>query len=431
LPHAREHTAKVPDHPSDAPPTTEERAALSEDVELDPEMRARIVDTYRTLERSSHYEVLGLERTAETKAVKRAYYELAATFHPDRYFRKKLGSFKFRMEAIFGRLTLAHDTLSNKEKRTEYDDYLDDRLRSGEMVRILSEGAAEAQRARATIEREARALSPLPDAHPEPGSPAAPVERVSPPPPASAGPPPPATRTPSALDVATRRDSLARRLLGGRSVATAPSSNPPPSGPAPPPSSTHQAAASAMESLRRRYDERVRLANAAQSHKYATSGEEALAAGNAVAAANAFRIALSLSPADAGVERAALHAQTQADAVLGETYSRQAAYEEKNAQWTQAARSWTRVCKTRPNDPDSHERAASAIVKGGGDLHEAARLAAHACTLVPGCARYRVTLANVYLAAGLALNARRELETAAQLAPHDDTITAMMRRLGK
>jgi hypothetical protein len=37
----------------------------------------------------------------------------------------------------------------------------------------------------------------------------------------------------------------------------------------------------------------------------------------------------------------------------------------------------------------------------------------------------------VYLAAGMVLNAQRELETAAQLAPHDDNIQAMMKRVGK
>ena len=53
-----------------------------------------------------------------------------------------------------------------------------------------------------------------------------------------------------------------------------------------------------------------------------------------------------------------------------------------------------------------------------------------ALAIAPHHTAIRVTLANVYLAAGLALNARRELETAAQLAPQDDTIRAMMNRLG-
>jgi hypothetical protein len=37
----------------------------------------------------------------------------------------------------------------------------------------------------------------------------------------------------------------------------------------------------------------------------------------------------------------------------------------------------------------------------------------------------------VYVAAGLTLTARRELETAAQLAPHDATIDALFRRIAK
>jgi predicted Zn-dependent protease len=89
------------------------------------------------------------------------------------------------------------------------------------------------------------------------------------------------------------------------------------------------------------------------------------------------------------------------------------------------------VCRARGNDANAHERAANAIVKAGGDLHEAARLAQQACALDAESAPFRVTLASVYLAAGLSRNARRELETAAQLAPHDDNIQAMLKSVGK
>jgi Flp pilus assembly protein TadD len=127
----------------------------------------------------------------------------------------------------------------------------------------------------------------------------------------------------------------------------------------------------------------------------------------------------------------AQEAQKSADAILAETYTKQATYEEKNEQWADAARSWGRVCRARPDDASAHEHAASAIIKGGGDLHEASRLAQRACVLDPASAPFRTTLASVYLAAGLSRNARRELETAAQLAPHDDTIQAMLKRVGK
>jgi tetratricopeptide (TPR) repeat protein len=187
----------------------------------------------------------------------------------------------------------------------------------------------------------------------------------------------------------------------------------------------------AMDALRRRYEERVTRAKTAQAGKYVSNAEAAVARGDLVAAANALRVAMTLSPADAELERMAYDAQSKADAVLAETYARQAAYEEKTGQWAEAARSWTRVCAARPNDASAHAHAANSIAKANGNLHEASRLAEHACTIEPKNSRYRVALANVYLAAGLGLNARRELETALQLDPQDGNIQAMMKRVGR
>mgnify|MGYP003338887439 CR=1 FL=1 len=53
--------------------------------------------------------------------MKKAYYVAAPEFHPDRYFGKNLGSFKAKMEAVFARITLAHDVLTARERRVEYD----------------------------------------------------------------------------------------------------------------------------------------------------------------------------------------------------------------------------------------------------------------------------------------------------------------------
>jgi Flp pilus assembly protein TadD len=187
----------------------------------------------------------------------------------------------------------------------------------------------------------------------------------------------------------------------------------------------------AMAALRRRYEDRKSMARMAQARKYVATGEAALASGDAVAAVSAFRVALSLSPDDPELVQQAAEAQGRADSLLAETYTKQAAYEEKNEQWPDAARSWARVCKVRPNDAKAHERAAYAMLSAETNLHEASQLGLRACSLEPKNAAFRVTLASVYLAAGLALNARRELETAAQLAPHDDTIQAMLKRVSK
>jgi curved DNA-binding protein CbpA len=407
--------------------TPEEEAMLGEDVDLEPDFRRQVLLTFRTLNRLDHYALLGLDRTADRKVLKRSYFDLAAKFHPDRYFRKKLGSFKTRMESIFGRVTLAHDTLTDKERRAEYDAYLEEQRRSRGIEELLAEALAEAKRTEERIEREAR------EQERNEGRAAAPA---SPP----AGPPAPAAPSP-AVAAAARRDALARRLLGGRPppTGTAPSGAPAPAtrptqGAQPGARPAGQApltASEAMNALRRRYEDRVSQAKAAQARKYIKIGDEALASGDAVAAANAFRVALTLSPENADLQRAAQDAQQRADAILAETYARQAGYEEKNGQFAEAARSWARVVKARPGDAAAHERAANAIVKSEGNLHEASRLAQQACALDPSSAPFRVTLANVYIGAGLTLSARRELETAAQLAPHDGTIQALLRRVGK
>jgi hypothetical protein len=394
------------------------------------------VRLYRSLGSADHYRLLGVDRSVDRKALKRAYFELAAKLHPDRYFRKKLGSFKLRLEAIFSRITQAHDTLGNPQKRAEYDAYLDEQRRSRGIEELLEDAMAEVRRAEARAEKEAAEAEAA-----ESASSAIPAAA-----PASLPPEPAASTSPSLapapavveVALAARRDALARRLLGqrGRSsgqhapVSVNPGRTPskPPASPAGP---ARPSAGDAMAMLRRRYEERKTLAKATQARSYMAKGQEALAAGDAVGAANSFRVAVSLKPDDPELERTAREAQAKAEEVLAATYEKQAIYEEKSAQWPEAARSWVRVCRTRPEDKAAHDHAANAIVKAGGDLHEAARLAQRACTLDPGNVHFRITLANVYLAAGLALNARRELETAAQQAPQDGTIQAMLKRVGK
>jgi curved DNA-binding protein CbpA len=409
---------------AETPLTPEEESALAEEVDLDTETRRSVLGMHRKLDSLDHYALLGVARSIDRKALKRAYFDLAARFHPDKYFRKNLGTYKHRMEAIFGRITLAHDTLNDKDKREEYDAYLVEQRRSRSIEDLMADALAEVQRAEANVEREANEAAAA-AAAPNP----------------SPAPPPLAPRTTSSsatrpVDPAIRREALARRLLAGRPP---PPSRPPPAGrlsssPAPPTPSMAPSTlspADAMDALRRRYEERKALARAAQARKYVTNADAALAAGDAVGAANNFRVALTLTPDDPELKRRAGEMQERANSILAETYTKQGGYEEKNGQWAEAARSWVRVANARPNDARALERAANALVKANGDLQEASRLGKQACALEPTSVPSRVTLASVYLAAGMTLNARRELETAAQLAPHDGTIQAMLKRVGK
>ena len=92
-------------------------AAMSEEVDLDPEQKREIIDLERSLDGMDHHAVLGLSRGATAAEVKQAYYNASRRFHPDRYFGKNLGSFRARLERIFKRLTDAQNALGRAEQR--------------------------------------------------------------------------------------------------------------------------------------------------------------------------------------------------------------------------------------------------------------------------------------------------------------------------
>jgi len=60
---------------------------------------------------TDYYQILGVERTASADEIKRAYRKLASQHHPD----------KGGDTATFQNIQVAYDTLSNPEKRAQYD----------------------------------------------------------------------------------------------------------------------------------------------------------------------------------------------------------------------------------------------------------------------------------------------------------------------
>jgi curved DNA-binding protein CbpA len=101
----------------------------SEDVDIPLDLRRYIADACERLDAFDHYELLGVARDADRKTIKRAYFRLAGQLHPDRYFGKKLGSYKARLHALFGKVTLAYETLAAPDRRAAYDASLPPRAR--------------------------------------------------------------------------------------------------------------------------------------------------------------------------------------------------------------------------------------------------------------------------------------------------------------
>jgi tetratricopeptide (TPR) repeat protein len=96
-------------------PTDEERAALSETAELEPDDRIRILALARLVELHDPWALLGVPNGAEKKALKRAYFKLSKEVHPDRFYGRKLGTFADRLSVVFEAVSRAYARLTSSE----------------------------------------------------------------------------------------------------------------------------------------------------------------------------------------------------------------------------------------------------------------------------------------------------------------------------
>jgi len=86
--------------------------------ELELDLQQRIRDLDARLPTQSDHELLGVSADAGAREIKRAYYALAATYHPDRFFGKKLGPLRATVDRIFTHMTNAHERLLVAAKRS-------------------------------------------------------------------------------------------------------------------------------------------------------------------------------------------------------------------------------------------------------------------------------------------------------------------------
>jgi curved DNA-binding protein CbpA len=417
----------LPDQHFTAEPPRFRAQELEEPAAIAVEIRRRILHAFYSLEGLNLYQVLGVARDAERKAIRAAYFELSKLFHPDAYFGKELGGFKPKLEAVFKRLTESYEVLGKAKKRREYDEYL-----------VVTEQAQKAQRTLQSLEFAEHEIEALRDAREA-------RERAAEPPMPSAEAlrPPRLPRTEAVTGAVAEVQAPANRPAPSQAERRArvrervrqrlkPLMSQRPAAPSPPPPSTpeqdQQRRRSVIEGLRNSLRASAMVSNPrSQLAGYLAKARNAELAGDVLLAASQLQLALGVEPENADLlaeyERVSLAVARN----LADNYEKQANYEEKTGNWRAAARSWMRVSDGRPQDAEPARRAAEALLKASGDLHHAQKYAQKAVGLDVQSAANLTALARVYLAAGLKMNALRELEKAARIAPGDELVNNLLR----
>jgi hypothetical protein len=339
------------------------------------------------------------------------------------------------MEAVFKRLTEAYEVLGKKKKRADYDEYL-----------ALTEQTRKARRTMDRVSREVEAIRvepapepPRPEASMPPSSvlrpprvPSVAIPREEPTaPPSPPAPPPPQVSVRPPVSNEERRARVRERMRQRfKPSSSAPAPAPPPSAP-PPEMSSSERRKSAIDGLRQsiaasgiasgRHEGALR----AQTHM--RKAKDAERAGDMLTASGELQLALACEPENLDIKREYERVSKVVSRGLADNYEKQAVYEEKTSNWRAAAVSWARVSDNRESDGEAARRAAEALLKASGDLHRAQHYAQRAVQVAGATTQNLTLLGRVYLAAGLKLNAQRELEKAAKLDPRDQIINNLLR----
>ncbi|RJO67336.1 MAG: J domain-containing protein [Myxococcales bacterium] len=93
---------------------------LQEEIDLPQDLKKEILFVHTQMDEWTNYELLGLTPDAGEAAVRTAFLQLSKIFHPDVYFRKRLGSYQTRINQIYSHLAAAHATLTDPVECVQY-----------------------------------------------------------------------------------------------------------------------------------------------------------------------------------------------------------------------------------------------------------------------------------------------------------------------
>ena len=168
----------------------------------------------------------------------------------------------------------------------------------------------------------------------------------------------------------------------------------------------------------------------ARAKRLFEAGMASFAGGRWLEAAGSVRLAIAFDPWNASYKEQFGDVQRKAHEERAKQLVREAESALELRDFPTALRAFGEALEYRPHDADLLHRAARLAWQTGGDLHQAKEWAMAAVELDGTNAAHHRVLGQVYKAAGLEANARRELEAALAIDPKDEEARAELRAFG-
>lgn len=415
---------------------------------LTAEERRAIEDLSRRVETGDYYAILGVQKDCSPAELKRAYYDLSRRFHPDRFYRRDVDDWREELESVFTGINISFEVLSDDVQRRRFDLETAKKEEGG--------GSLSERRGRSTGDRPTRSTKrkhssrepevkspppvnesaePAPQARTEPAKEArAEPPNQAPPPPEEPQPAPGSEESESRSTMDSSDDTGSRRmstyarhrdrLRRSRSRSQSRSDERKSRREEGSSSKNTRTKSSMDKAVRGKISARFEKAKAC--HK---DGLEAIENENWVKAAASLYMAHQYAPKNDEYKKLWEEAQVHANRARAAQFVSLAENAESFRNIREAMENYKKATECDPPDGVAHYRFGQLLNEYSGDPRGALQQFRHAVMKEPENVRYRVALADLYLAQKMTKNAIREYQKAVELDPKNKVAKTALRKL--